>query len=158
MKKGLKTFGHTIGQSMYHMVWAPKYRRHVLKPFDIAKACEVILKVTAQKHGILIHELRVMPDHIHLFAEIPPRISPSMAFMYLKGRSSRVLRQLFPWLRKMYPNGHMWSKGKFLRSIGSVTADTIEHYIQRSEHNWKYFDVREEKHGTSQLTLASFQT
>ena len=156
MKQGLKTYGHTIGQNIYHMVWSPKYRKHVLKPFDIAKMCELVLKTTAEKHGITIHEIRVMPDHIHLFVEIPPRISPSMAFMYLKGRSSRVLRKHFPWLRKMYPDGHMWSKGKFLRSIGSVTMETIEHYIQRSEHNWDYFENQGWLRDDKQTALTTF--
>ena len=95
-----------------------------------------------------------MPDHIHLFAEMPPRISPSMAFMYLKGISSRVLRRNFSWIRYVYPKGHIWSKGKFLRSVGSVTMDTIEHYIQKSEHNWSYFDSQE--HNKNQTTLSAF--
>ncbi|ODS42994.1 MAG: hypothetical protein MSIBF_07025 [Candidatus Altiarchaeales archaeon IMC4] len=28
--------------------------------------------------------------------------------------------------------GHLWSKGKFYRSVGNVTADTVKHYIAQS--------------------------
>jgi putative transposase len=138
------------------MVWSPKYRYHVLKPQDIAKVCEGILRVTAQRYDITIHELRVMADHIHLFVEIPPRISPSKAFMYLKGISARVLFRRFKWLKEKYPQGHLWSKGKFLRSIGSVTMETIEHYIKRSEHNWNYYRDQDFRKDVNQTTLIAY--
>ena len=32
----------------------------------------------------------------------------------------------------------MWNSGKFYRSVGAVTADTIKNYIKYSQHDWKY--------------------
>ena len=49
----------------------------------------------------------------------------------------------------MYKRGSMWSPGKFYRSVGSVTSDTIEHYIQHSNHNWAYY----KKQDVGQKTL-----
>ncbi|MFQ6128849.1 MAG: transposase, partial [Thermoplasmata archaeon] len=40
--------------------------------------------------------------------------------------------RVFPELRAMFWRGHLWSRGKFFRSVGSVTADVIEHYILES--------------------------
>jgi putative transposase len=29
--------------------------------------------------------------------------------------------------------GSLWSNGKFYRSVGNITADTIKHYIKESQ-------------------------
>lgn len=130
---------HSVGQNSFHIIWCPKYRWHILKPVEINKVCEGILRLVAMQQGYTIYELKVMEDHIHMFIEIPPEVSISRSFQMLKGVSSRVLRRRFTWLRKMYPKGNMWSPGKFFRSVGCVTADVIENYIKNSNRNWAHF-------------------
>lgn len=129
---------HSVGQNSFHFVWCPKYRWHVLKPKPINKMCEALIRGTCYYNDFEIIELEVMKDHIHLFVEIPPRYSVSKAFNLIKGRTSRILRKRFIWLRKMYPRGHMWSPGKFYRSVGAVTSETIKNYIKYSQHDWKH--------------------
>ncbi|MCK4444260.1 MAG: transposase [Thermoplasmata archaeon] len=51
----------------------------------------------------------------------------------LKGKTAYELFRVFPELRVMFRKGHLWSRGKFFRSVGSVTADVIEHYILESQ-------------------------
>ena len=41
--------------------------------------------------------------------------------------------KLHPELKKRYWGGNFWSSGKFFRSVGNVTADTIKHYIKDSQ-------------------------
>jgi len=130
---------HSVGQNSYHLIWSPKFRRHVLKPTAINRACEGVLRMIALQNGFEIYEIKVMSDHIHLFVELPPTISVCKALQLFKGISSRVMRRNFKWLRGQYPDGHMWSPGKFFRSVGSVTARVIEHYIKHSNNNYKYF-------------------
>jgi len=43
------------------------------------------------------------------------------------------LFKLHPELKKRYWGGSLWSSGKFFRSVGNVTADTIKHYIEESQ-------------------------
>lgn len=129
---------HSVGQNAFHLVWCPKYRWHVLKPNPINKMCEALIRGTCYYEGYVVHELEVMHDHIHLFVELPPHVSVSEAFHKIKGRTSRILRSKFIWLRKMYKRGHMWSPGKFYRSVGSVTKETIENYIKYSQQDWKH--------------------
>jgi 5-methylcytosine-specific restriction enzyme subunit McrC len=45
--------------------------------------------------------------------------------------------KLHPELRKRYWGGSLWSSGKFFRSVGNVTADTIKHYIKESQEKPK---------------------
>ena len=139
---------HSVGQNSFHIVWCPKYRWHALKPIVINKVCEGAIRLVALKYGFTIHELKVMPNHIHLFVELPPYTSVSKALQLFKGISSRILRRKFIWLRKLYKRGHMWSPGKFYRSVGNVTAETIKHYIKHSNHNWKYYKGLDKKQKT----------
>jgi len=90
-KMKLISGSHRIGQSVYHFEWCPKYRYKMFKREENKKLCENILDEIAQRHGIILIELAVMPDHIHLIVDLPPTISISYAFHLLKGASSHGL-------------------------------------------------------------------
>ncbi len=149
----LKSRSHTFGQSCYHIIMSPRCRFHLFKPIEIRKVCEGALRLVADNYGLLIHELRVMEDHVHLFVEIPPRMSVSKAIQVLKGVSSRILRRRFSWLNHFKG---VWSRGTFYRSVGNVTADVVEHYISRSHGNYSYFDTRRVYNIFDQTQLKSY--
>jgi putative transposase len=71
-----------------------------------------------------------MPDHIHTIAIIPPTMSVSQAFQLLKGASSHELFKRKPNFRCRYPKGHLWSPGKFYRSVGDADAETVLQYVR----------------------------
>ena len=48
----------------------------------------------------------------------------------LKGRTSRILQEEFPALRKKYWGQHMWIRGYFCGTVGEVDKETIERYIE----------------------------
>jgi len=83
-----------------------------------------------------------MSDHVHLFVEVPPTRSVSKTLQLFKGISSYKLFRQHPWLRKHFTKGYFWSPGKFFRSVGNVTAETIQHYISQSQGNWVYEQQR----------------
>lgn len=149
----LKPRAHSYGQNCYHLIWAPKFRIKMLKPEHIRRVCKGIIRMICNQKGFVIHEMEIMSDHIHLFVEIPPSVSVSKAFQYLKGGSSRILRRNFKWLRKF---DCLWSKGKFYRSVGNVTSDVIEHYISKCQGGYGYFDVKQSYAIGGQSKLTSF--
>ena len=79
--------------------------------------------------------MEIVDDHVHLFLEFHPKYSLSRVVQFLKGGSSYRMFKLHPELKKRYWSGSLWSSGKFFRSVGNVTADTIQHYIKESQ--WK---------------------
>jgi putative transposase len=83
--------------------------------------------------GYKIHAMEVVDNHVHLFLEFHPSNSLSEVIQYLKGGSSYRLFKLHPEMRNQYWGGSLWSSGKFYRSVGNVTADTINHYIRESQ-------------------------
>ena len=48
----------------------------------------------------------------------------------LKGRSSRMLQEEFPELKKKYWGQHMWGRGYFCGTVGEVDEETIRNYIE----------------------------
>ena len=92
--------------------------------------CEKVIMDVAQRHKIKIVELTVMDDHIHMVVSIPPTMSVSKALHLLKGASSYELFKQKPNFRKRYARGHLWSPGKFYRSVGDTDVETVIKYVQ----------------------------
>ena len=102
----------------------------MFKQDENKKLCEEVLHEVAKRHKIEITELSVMPDHIHTVVGIPPTMSVSKAFQLLKGASSHEIFKMKPSFRKRYPKGHLWSPGKFYRSIGDADVETVLQYVR----------------------------
>jgi len=149
----LCSVSHGFGQVSFHVVFCPKYRYKVLVG-EVKSVCERVFRDVARKHGFVIHELQVMSDHVHLFVGFHPNVSVSRVVQLFKGVSARLLFKVFPTLRRIYRRGHLWSRGKFYRSVGNVTADTIKHYIAKSQGDWsRVLRCTEEGPPPSQTTL-----
>ena len=136
MDTNLVSFSHAKGQLTYHLEWAPKYRYNMFRQEKYIKLCEEILREVADRHGIAIRELSVMPDHVHTIVDIPPAMSVSKALNLLKGASAYELFRRQPKFRLRYTQGHFWSAGKFYRSIGDTDLKTTAEYVrnQRQMH------------------------
>ena len=51
-----------------------------------------------------VMEMEVMPDPVYLLVEVDPQYGIHKWVKQLKGRSSRLLRQKFPWLTSRLPS------------------------------------------------------
>jgi len=57
-------------------------------------------------------------------------LSASKLAQYLKGKSSFKIQQEFPAIRKKYWGQHMWARGYFCASTGTVTDEIVKEYIE----------------------------
>ncbi len=130
----LEHHGHGYGQCAYHIVLVPRYRHKIFLDRGLQKRCAELLKDISAHNGFTMHELQIASDHVHVFLGIGPTCSVSDAITVLKCNSARALFSEYPALKAKFWRGHLWSSGKFYRSIGNVTAETIRHYIARAEH------------------------
>jgi putative transposase len=89
------------------------------------------LEQIAAEHGWQIVAKEVMPDHVHLFVRVGPTDTPAVVVRAFKGRTARVLRQEFPYLRRFAKV--LWSPSRFAASVGYVSESTVRRYI---EHQW----------------------
>jgi len=94
------------------------------------KLCETVLHEVAKRHKIEITELSVMSDHIHVVVCIPPTMSVSKALQLLKAASARELFKRRTYFRCRYTRGHLWSPGKFYRSVGDADTETVINYVR----------------------------
>ena len=128
----LKHLNHAVGQNSFHLVWRPKWNWDPFKFGPVQAVCEAAIRNAAYRSGMQIFELEGMPDHVHCFVDLPPTMSVAEALQRLKGFSALMIFKHHPWLRRYFRTGHFWSPGKFFRSVGSVTAEAIKHYIASS--------------------------
>jgi len=145
----------SVGLNQFHFEWCPKYRHDVLSS-GIQKFVEESLIRTAKLYGIMVHSLHVGADHVHLFVSLPFDMSVSYAFQLLKGRSAYELFKAFPALRQIFRKGHLWSPGKFCRSISNVKAETIRNYIEKHQFRELNDSMRAAKDEARQMQLSSF--
>jgi len=124
-----------------HVVWCPKYRRRVLGGRVAARLRELIEQKATEK-GWEIIALEVMPDHVHLFVRHEPTASASSVANRFTGYPSRVPREEFPHPRSRMPT--LWSSSFFVASVGAVSADTVQRYI---DTQWERPWAKEEKEG-----------
>jgi putative transposase len=113
----------------YHFVFCPTRRRKILSG-HIEKDTRKILNEKAAQLGCEILALEIMPDHVHLFLNCPPTLSPSDAMFWLKGYSSRILREKYAVLRRM-PS--MWTRSFFVSTAGNVSTETVRRYINEQK-------------------------
>lgn len=121
---------HAVYNINYHLVWCPKYRRPVLAG-DVGLRLSELLPNYVQRLGGEVHELVVMPDHVHLFASFPPTLAINQIMHRLKGQSSYQLRKEFPHLNSRLPS--LWTRSYYVGTAGHVSAETIQRYIDNQK-------------------------
>ena len=120
---------HTVYNIQYHFVWVTKYRYHVLEGEVKLRVREIIRQI-CQQHDLLIEQGHVSKDHVHILVSAPTHMSASQIMQKIKGRSSRVLQQEFPHLKKRYWGQHIWARGYFCTTVGQITDQMIRDYIE----------------------------
>ena len=126
----MKHFSHKVGINIHHLEWCTKYRYEMLRQDKYKKLCEDAIKMMAEKHHIMIRELGVMPEHVHVSCELPPQMSQSKALQLLKGGSSYILFRQQDKFRLRYPRGHFWSPGAYAGTCGETTVETVDNYVK----------------------------
>ena len=98
-----------------HLVWCPKYRRRILGG-RVAARCGELLERVADEDGWEIVAKQVMPDHVQLFVRVGPTDAPAQVVRAFQGRTARVLRSEFAYLRRFAKV--LWSPSYFAAWVG----------------------------------------
>ena len=131
---GIRRTKHAVYDLRYHLVWIPKYRKHILDK-EVSDYLKTIFNKIAEEYEFRIDTMEVMEDHVHIFVEVPPRYSPARVVQIMKSISAREVFSKFPDLRKQLWAGELWNDGYFVHSVGDkVTADIIRKYIEYQAH------------------------
>jgi len=125
-----KRTSHAVYDAKYHLVWAPKYRKWILRG-DVREKAEQVFREIAENHDFEIDTMEIAKDHVHLFISFPPRYSISKVVGMLKSISASVIFCEHPEVKKQLWGGEFWEDGYFARTVGDkVTAEVIRKYIE----------------------------
>ena len=135
--------GHTVTDLKYHFVWATKYRFPVLQREVAVRARDVIREVCEAREITVVKGV-VSRDHVHVMVSAPPQLAPAQIMRWVKGRSSRKLQQEFEELRRRYWGQHLWARGYFCASSGTVTDEMIKAYLEGHQGRQRSEDFKVE--------------
>ena len=117
---------------MVYLIFVVKYRRNLLVKFG--DEIKQIFYDIADEKNISIVEMEVDKNHIHLLVHYKPTMSVldivrwfkqiSTYRIWRQNGNSKILSKYF-WKERTF-----WSDGYFSCSIGNVSKETIEKYIQ----------------------------
>jgi putative transposase len=128
-----KRTSHAVYETKDHLVWAPKYRKGMLRG-ALRERVEELFREIAQDFGFEIDTLEVAVDHVHIFLDFPPRYSIAKVVGVLKSISASQVFEEFPQLRKQLWARELWEGGYFARTVGDrVTAEVIRRYIRQHQ-------------------------
>jgi len=127
---------HTVFQIEYHFVWVTKYWYKVLTG-EVADRVRALVRETCEAFEIRIISGVVSKDHVHILVSSPPTIAPSEIMRRIKGRTSSKLFEEYSHLKKRYWGRHFWARGYFCATVGQVTKEMIEQYLEN------HFEPRE---------------
>jgi len=122
---GIRRTKHAVYDLKYHLVWIPKYRKHMLNG-EVSWYLKEVFQRIAEEYEFRIDTMEVVEDHVQVFIEVPPRYSLAQVVQILKSVSAREVFKKFPELRKQLWAGKFWSEGHFVGSAGDkVSADIM---------------------------------
>lgn len=145
---------HCVGEANYHLQFTPKYRKPIFEDDTVMFACEQVFKGIAAELNVQLAGIGFGPDHVHLFVSGCKNYSAAELACRLKGASSRVLRENYRarlMVKGLYGDS-MWSDSYFYRTVGAVSNEAMQRYINESQH--KHWTAEKQK--TTQTTILQF--
>ena len=126
-----KSNNNVVYSCKYHIVWCPKYRRSVLTKAIGLRLKEIVAEVCEELKSELI-EIEVMPDHVHILAEVDPQFGVHRLVKCIKGRTSRLLRSGINELVRKLPS--LWTNSYFVSTVGGAPLAIVKQYIENQKN------------------------
>ena len=121
------SLAHSRYNCTYHIVFIPKYRRKVMFG-ELRKEIGEIIGKVCKMEGVTIIKAATLPDHVHMYVSIPPKMSVAKVVGRIKGKSSLMIFDKHPEYRQRYDR-HFWARGYYCETVGNVNEETIMKYI-----------------------------
>lgn len=123
----------TVSLINYHFVFCPRYRRKIFLIPNMEQRFKELVKIKCEELKINIIAIECNEDHVHMFVNCLPTLSPSDIMHKIKGFTSKLLRTEFAELSKM-PN--LWIRSYFVSTAGNVCSETIKQYVENQRKRY----------------------
>lgn len=128
----IRRLNHSAYQVQYHVVFATKYRRKIIKEYVKVELIKSFFRTLKKYPDWYLFEVNTGLDHVHFLIEFPPKYSAAEVVQKLKAYASVDLRKKFKYIRKIYADGNMWSTGYFVSTVG-LNEKIIRKYIRTQD-------------------------
>ena len=110
---------------LYHVVWATKHRQPSIADGMVVPIQRAI-QATSSELDVTIFAVGVMPDHVHVFAQIAPALTVSRVIGRWKGASSHTANEH----RAISGATLVWQSGYGVLSVSHSGFDRVLDYVQ----------------------------
>ena len=129
---GYRRGGHTKYSLKVHIIFVTKYRRRIFDREPENQSVKELMHLAAESYGFDIIRMETDGDHIHMLIDYRPGMTIPDIVKYMKQYSTyymwkrhELALRLHYWKRRI-----LWSDGYFACSIGQVSQEIIERYIE----------------------------
>jgi putative transposase len=131
MSELYQSLSHSKWDCKYHVVFVPKYRRKVMFG-EIRKFLGPVFHELARQKECRIIEGHLMPDHVHMCIEIPPKHAVSSVIGFLKGKSAIAIARQFAGKQRNFSGENFWARGYAVSTVG-FELEAVKRYIREQE-------------------------
>jgi REP element-mobilizing transposase RayT len=126
--------GHTYTTVRLHVVFSTQARKALLST-DLQPRVWDYIGGIGKNHGIPVHEVGGIENHVHILMSIPPTVTISKAVQTLKAFSSKWLNET-----GAMKNGRFaWQEGYSAFSVSQSNVEAVAAYIRnQAEHHAKH--------------------
>ncbi|MBG9685400.1 IS200/IS605 family transposase [Bacillus mycoides] len=117
----------TVSLINYHFVFCPRYRRKIFLNAKVEERFNALVQELCNELDIVIIAMQFDKDHVHLFLNTLPTLSPADIMAKIKGVTSKRLREEFSHPAH-FPS--LWTRSYFISTAGNVSSETIQHYVE----------------------------
>lgn len=127
MKTEYRRTKTTVTKLNYHFVFCPRYRRKIFLIDGVEAKFKELVHQICEANDLDILALECHEDHVHLFLNAPPKVSPSDCMKIIKTNSCNGLKAAFP---AVFISPTIWTRSYFASTAGDVSASTIKRYVE----------------------------
>lgn len=124
------SLSHSKWDCKYHVIFIPKGRKKKLYGEIRVRLKDIFHALAAQKDCRIVQGY-LMPDHVHMLVEVPPKYKVSEVVGFLKGKSAIAIAKEFGRVRN-FTGEHFWARGYALSTVG-YDEEKIRRYIREQE-------------------------
>ena len=123
-----QSLSHARWNGKYHVVFVPKRRRKKLFG-EIRRQLGPIFHALARQKACRIIEGHVLPDHVHMCLEVPPKHAVASVIGFLKGKSAIAIARQFGGHDRHFSGEHFWARGYAVSTVG-FELEQVKAYIR----------------------------
>jgi putative transposase len=133
MSELYNSLSHSKWDCKYHIIFVPKMRKKKLYGEKRRRLGQIFHGLASQKDCRIVKGY-LMPDHVHMLIEIPPKYKVSEVVGFLKGKSAIAMAKEFGGKQRNFTGEHFWARGYAVSTVG-LEEETIKKYIHDQEQD-----------------------